>query len=417
MTVLPNRPSDGNSHPTLGADGAAWTDPLWSSSNVPPTLFKLPNLGVRRRITETNTEVADPHDAAPRDADLNAGSGIGLRSGRVNVDSRGDRVEQSFYATDDAAAVVGSASVDTDTVRVPVATSNHSESILRSAVPETPAGRSWMDSLGSHGIVIVLLLIVVAAALLTGQGEEDPAVSSLTTQSELLNFDELSMDLPLPASDGDVKVAQSDVVPPAEPVAEFRDRPLIDELAHDDPSIAAQPEPTPATESTITFPDQHPAVEQSQSVVSLSEPQPQVGTQLTITNPASQSRDAAGLQYNSFAAPSSGIVALPAGNRVEVNQYTANIDTSNQDAANQGTKNQVAANPTGQDTSLLPSLEELAGLHDKPGAAAAPLSSSAPIRVMTTTPVGISNWSKYLPAISSEPGPAPDSSTSPSTQP
>jgi hypothetical protein len=335
----------------------------------------------------------------------------------MNIDSRAGGVDASSCATNSAAAAEddGTQSVETNAVKVPLVTSNHALSIPRGVVPETPTGRSWMDSLGSHGIVIVLLLIVVAAALLTGQGDEDPAVSSLTTQSELLNFDELSMDLPLPASEGDAKVAQSGPVSPAEPVAEFSDRPLLDELAQDD-SSHAQPEPSSATEATITFPEQPPAVEQSQPVVSLSEPQAQVGTQLTITNPASQSKDASGLQYNTFVTPSPGIVALPASNRVEVNQSAANIGASNQDAATHGAINQSSGNPTDQDTSLLPSLEELAGLHDKPGVAV-PRSSSAPVRVMTRTPVGISNWSKYLPAISAEPGPAPESSTSPLTQP
>jgi hypothetical protein len=269
-----------------------------------------------------------------------------------------------------------------------------------------------MESLGSHGIVIALLLIVVVVALMTGQGDEDPTVGSLATQSELLNFDELTTDLPLQFPDGDVKVAETVEVPPAEPVAAFSDRPLISELSQAEQSSLPS-EPSPQVESNQANQEPQPT---SQPVVSLSEPQASTSNQLTITNPASASSDASGYQYNTFVAPKPGIVALPAGNRSDTNQSVATPSAESQSPDSEKDANQSSANMPGSDTSLLPSLEELAGLNKKPNPAAGP-SSSAPVRVLTRTPVGISDWAKYLPSISSEPGTEPATTTSPSTLP
>ena len=57
-----------------------------------------------------------------------------------------------------------------------------------------PAGRTWMEQVGSHGIVIGLLLSVIAAALLTGRDREQ----SSSEQVDLLSFDRNDLQLPLP---------------------------------------------------------------------------------------------------------------------------------------------------------------------------------------------------------------------------
>ncbi len=57
-----------------------------------------------------------------------------------------------------------------------------------------PAGRTWMEQVGSHGIVIGLLLSVIAAALLTGRDRDQ----SSSEQVDLLSFDRNDLQLPLP---------------------------------------------------------------------------------------------------------------------------------------------------------------------------------------------------------------------------
>ncbi|MEM1069612.1 MAG: hypothetical protein AAGI63_12000 [Planctomycetota bacterium] len=57
-------------------------------------------------------------------------------------------------------------------------------------IPDAPAGRSWSESIGSHGIVLGLLLVVVAAALITGRdGQENDTESNLAGHSDLIEFD------------------------------------------------------------------------------------------------------------------------------------------------------------------------------------------------------------------------------------
>lgn len=72
------------------------------------------------------------------------------------------------------------------------ASSDHYDSIP--APSEVPAGRSWMETIGSHGVVIGLLLAVISAALLTG----GKGPTSSQQQTDQLNFDEVAVDLPIP---------------------------------------------------------------------------------------------------------------------------------------------------------------------------------------------------------------------------
>ncbi len=63
-----------------------------------------------------------------------------------------------------------------------------------------PAGRSWMERIGSHSVVVVLLLVVIAAGLVIGRNSRNQGIdSSLADSSDLLDFDEgTELDLPLP---------------------------------------------------------------------------------------------------------------------------------------------------------------------------------------------------------------------------
>ncbi len=235
-----------------------------------------------------------------------------------------------------------------------------------------------MESLGSHGVVIVLLLVVVAAALLTGQGEEDATAKSLSTQSELLDFDELNVDLPLPTHSGDVTLAESQT--PVAPVPSFSSASEAAVVA----TVTDTMEPAVQTQSPVAAVEEAPMVPAVAPVATLEAPQS--GTSTGLDHEFNQGFLSNGVKTNEFVSPSTGLNAMTAANRVA----------------------------SGEADSALPSLEELAGLQEQsvPAAAstsAAP-SSAAPARLLSKTPVGIPDWSIYLPALDS--AVEPDAGTS-----
>ena len=234
-----------------------------------------------------------------------------------------------------------------------------------------------MDSLGSHGVVIVLLLVVVAAALLTGQSDEDPTAKSLSTQSELLDFDELNVDLPLPTHGGGATLAESEPAVVAESNAS----------SYEESAIAATPaatvtethEPVVQTPSTVAA-EEATMAPQAAPVATLEAPQ--AGASGGLDHEFNQGFLSNGVKANEFVRPNGGVDAMTAGNRVD----PAAVDPAATDSA--------------ASDSALPSLEELAGLQEQSVKTSAS-TSSAPTRRLTKTPVGVSDWSKYLPALNS----------------
>ncbi|MEC7408830.1 MAG: hypothetical protein VYB72_08445 [Planctomycetota bacterium] len=78
--------------------------------------------------------------------------------------------------------------------RADASPSKHEDPTKLPLTDSVPAGRTWMEQVGSHGIVIGLLLSVIAAALLTGRDRDQ----SSSEQVDLLSFDRNDLQLPLP---------------------------------------------------------------------------------------------------------------------------------------------------------------------------------------------------------------------------
>ena len=405
MTVSPNRPQDGNPQHKVGGSGVEPNDRTRFAS-LPPTLFKLPNLGASNRMPATDGPETEGNDAiGPAIVAESARGGLGSTDGLSQANAspsspvvptnasdsafgfqspikageeydshesfskgaskgaslRGERASIQEIAK--ANSVEKSDSPHGSSGLSPVASSPASDPVSRPApvsqspvtptpispapvspVPpsptpasstprvssvEAPAGRTWMESLGSHGVVIVLLLVVVAAALLTGQGEEDPSARSLSTQSELLDFDELNVDLPIPVEGNSVTLAETESIA----AAESNTSP---ETAS---AVASTPASAPATTEYLAPPaatvETSLATTAEAPVASLEAPRPSVTSELDHELNAGFVNN--GVQTNRFVTPQAGVDAVPASS---------------------------PAAPSETDSSL-PSLEQLAGAQEQ----------------------------------------------------
>jgi hypothetical protein len=433
MTVSPNRPQDGNLPPKVGGSGAEPNDHS-SLASLPPTLFRLPNLAVSKPIARKPIARGDVDRDAVETEPLQSNpalqdeSGVGKRADTWSSDEttvraaadtlfhgvsdeqcsrRSDtppltfedesrtgesknvglevthqdvmQVETKAMPADSSSDFVdpfrplemtpGSAPVEMPSGSTPPSDTAAPKS-SRPPIPDVPAGRSWMESLGSHGVVIVLLLVVVAAALLTGKGEDDPTATSLSTQSELLNFDELTADLPLPTHEhdmGQLENASSQIV---DTTAESMQGATSTQVATTEaPDVASAVTPPQIDNSQEVVASQPASNVNTEAVASLKNPLP---VQVQTAVPASGEALAAdGVQTNQFFVPDSGVNAMPVSDR---SANTANTEAS------------------------LPSLEELAGLQNQQSNQQ-PAKANAATRILTKTPVGISDWSKYLPPL------------------
>ncbi len=430
MTVSPNRPQDGNLQSAAGGSGVGPNDRS-RPVETPPTLFKLPNLGAKRTQGQLGHQgytdaagqpppaVASEPDLAPLEmepqdsssaADARPGEPINSGPGPFEPVNRGTlgqsavaqpnfdhfnrpvsppegsagpiqgSVGSSFMAeaasngagswsapTATESSLPPSSTVDDGKSRTPT-----SEASKR----EVPAGRTWMDALGSHGVVIVLLLLVVAAALLTGNGEEDPAATSMSTQSELLSFDDLSVDLPLPTHGGSINLAESEpaVADEVDPVSSSD---LTENLVGT-PTIADSPEPAATARSVSDAPMSSSPVPNAQPVTNGPAVDPVASLEAPVATSTSRPNepvdpvDTNNIQFNRFVASQGMVDAMTASRRVE----------------------------TTQTDSSLPSLEELAGLQGA-SPSSPETNPKSPVRVLSKTPVGIPDWSKYLPPLDS----------------
>jgi hypothetical protein len=221
--------------------------------------------------------------------------------------------------------------------------------------------------------VIVLLLLVVAAALFTGNGEEDPAARSMSAQSELLSFDDLNVDLPLPTHGGSINLAETETTDAAE-VDPVSSSDLTENLVGA-PIVAAPTEP-PAAASVSAAAES--AAPKSQPVTNTPATNPVASLEApvaAVTSGAAEQDDPVSsnsVQFNRFVASEGMVEAMTAGRRTE----------------------------SSQTDSSLPSLEELAGLREETQSSSESTPKS-PVRVLSKTPVGVSDWSKYLPPLDS----------------
>ncbi|MGI9473984.1 MAG: hypothetical protein ACR2NZ_20765 [Rubripirellula sp.] len=399
MTVSPQWPDEGNRQPHHDGNGPE-ADDSHRPNALPPTLFKLPNLNVDQANPTAPTEDGG-HSATPEpaispvvaqmpfvaagsvtkeqasayaDPEMDARPGnAGAEKAAVEV-AQGNQDRSRPHDSDE----------DSPTFPMPPAVVTKTETpatVARRTDPprhapsssDTPAGRSWMDSIGSHGIVVVLLLVVVAAALITGRrSANSPSNSSVADSTEWLNFDEGSeVELPIPshviepASTSDVTslVESMGLAKDGEAIAKNMTGDSADSLSNQ----ASLGIPTSASELSPAI----PGVDQAnQTAVAFdASTEPYTGASAPIWGTESSSN----VQINEYVSGPTSIDVMTAANRI----------------------------PVGEPDASLPSLEELAGEPSADAQHAASGSAIAQpvgnIRVQTSTPTGVVDWSQYLP--------------------
>lgn len=190
MTVSPQWPQDGNRQPSVGGNGVESDDTL-DLPVLPPTLFELRNLNQEAR-GHANTDLPSVNQSPANQA----------FQGSTNSDDEPRSpippAVSSNVSTSASAARTGASAPSTanepENARAPE----------RNPIPrDQPAGRTWMERIGSHSVVVVLLLVVIAAGLVIGRNSRNQGFdSSLANSSDLLDFDEgTELELPLPKHD------------------------------------------------------------------------------------------------------------------------------------------------------------------------------------------------------------------------
>ncbi len=182
MTVSPQWPQDGNRQPSVGGNGVE-SDNSCDSPALPPTLFELPNLNQAPRVQPqaNRTPTKEAYQPSP-----------------ISDDEPRSPTPPAVSAAPTPVAMVPVGTEVPDGGRIAAQNSPLPE--RKPFTQERPAGRSWMERIGSHSIVVVLLLVVVAAGLVIGRNSRNEGLdSSLAESSNLLDFDEgTELDLPLP---------------------------------------------------------------------------------------------------------------------------------------------------------------------------------------------------------------------------
>ena len=182
MTVSPQWPQDGNRQPSVGVNGVE-SDNSCDSPALPPTLFELPNLNQEPRVQPQANQT--PNNQAFQSSPIS------------------DVEPRSPTPPTVSAAPIPVAMVPVGTEAPAggrIAPQNSPLPERKPFTQERRAGRSWMERIGSHSVVVVLLLVVVAAGLVIGRNSRNEGLDpSLADGSNLLDFDEgTELDLPLP---------------------------------------------------------------------------------------------------------------------------------------------------------------------------------------------------------------------------
>ena len=218
MTVSPPWPQDGNQLPKA-ADNGVGSDEGHRSPSLPPTLFALPNLNrVSSAVTEAIpwTPSPEPVKAATPEPEFPAWppspqpvpamprpEAAPYRTARQDSEDRPKSPTPpavSLATQTPATAPAPRSTRHTVTTSAPAKPTAKSPWLQKVASSDVWAIRSWMETLGSHGVIAVLLMLVVAAALLTGRESSDlESGDSLAEIGELLDFDDgTRVDLPIP---------------------------------------------------------------------------------------------------------------------------------------------------------------------------------------------------------------------------
>ena len=370
MTVSPQWPDEGKTSqfPEVNPDLA---EPVGPPDALPPTLFQLPNLRVDRRADTLVTEDSEAKstratpDFTNQVAEMPFGN-VGTVEVPVGLDSTAENASlaELRHRGDDAIRVTTPPVVvdGTETYAIQGSDGVNRESISRhgannlvsdsgESMPpaplDRPASRSWMDSIGSHGIVVALLLIVVAAALYTGRAGKDSSVdSSLADGRDWLEYDtgeEISL-----------------------PNAAVVDGSAIDTISNSESALAqAKTLGSDGRSDSAIVPAKSQGGEQMSSSTALLS-QPVEAENIRFSDSGSAGANA-GLASGQFQQPHASLT-MPA--------------TS---VANRASQNPSQSRGTGQST----------------GNGIAVTGSQGPKYQQTATPAGINDWSKYLPRVSS----------------
>ncbi len=213
MTVSPRRVQDGSRHTPDEPSGFEKQEPA-----TPPTLFELRNLGKRadndaqpttcettKDVSPTVDPVNDAPDETPRSS--RRASLIEQAESKAEAEQALPQLTKDVQPTNDRG---------TSKASTPPAPAPPNDTILE-PLDQLPAGRTWMEKIGSHALVLAMLLIVVAAAFLTGNGKDnqqyDDSVADTITE---LDFDlGENAELPIPEHDhgapsSDITVAEAE---------------------------------------------------------------------------------------------------------------------------------------------------------------------------------------------------------------
>lgn len=362
MTVSPKWPQDGNRQPSVcdnGVESGNSTD----SAALPPTLFELPNLNQPApQQVSTGSQVEALVPASQTDSSVSEPT----EDSKSQDDTR-PPIPPAVVAGVAAVPPAAPATAQTRVVDGPVPGPGQRSSspIPQESTPtdrirsqyDQPAGRTWMETIGSHSVVVVLLLIVIASGLLIGRNSGDKeGDAALADSSDLLDFDEgTEFELPLPQHGAAPHV---DYAVSAEGNASG---------PHD------SPEPIKADASDLAS---EMGVSDSSSPVAGTDD----GSQMQDRLANSETQVDAAINDQGLPQDAS---------RIEVNKV--NDGSSNVDF--------MAASsriPTATSLDALPTLEELAGESTVPGPQAA-VEEASPTPRLSKTPAPIADWHSYLP--------------------
>ena len=349
MTVAPAWPQDGNRQPK-GVDSGVELDDRSDSPALPPTLFKLPNLNP---APQPPRGMDDP-PRSPTPPAVEPATGVSATAVASSTPTATPPASPSA-APESKPKFSEAAPPEPPKAAAPRTPSSERAPLLA----DRPAGRSWVETIGSHGVVVVLLLIVVTAALVTGRGSKNHEIdASLAESDELLDFsDGTEFELPLPNHGSDESTgftASADI------------------------------------ESSTT--DQDATLSALESEVSASSMVTAAGIGATpASNSAAEPSYVATLDApHSSSANVSGASEPDSTAQLAVNRYSSrplNVDA-------------VAASsrlPAESGASTLPTLEDLA---DDPSSTReqGAIQTTGPARILSKTPAAINDWLRYLPA-------------------
>ncbi|TWT82857.1 hypothetical protein CA13_43200 [Planctomycetes bacterium CA13] len=187
MTVSPNQTQDGSRQaPSLSANRGASDTPN-QASELPPTLFQLPNLYQSQKPATSAGQSASSHtgDTSQAVAHANAADSAPtnppMASQAKPIDSANTETHCNLATDIEDTDIEDTGTEDTDT-KDAVASPN------LEVASDAPAGRAWMETASSHGLVLVLLIAVVVAAMIVGRRSRNRANQASSTEVDPSNF-------------------------------------------------------------------------------------------------------------------------------------------------------------------------------------------------------------------------------------